>query len=156
VARHPWSAAIAVALAVVVADQALKALVVGTIDRGEQVRVVPGLELVNVRNDGIAFGLLGDAGAGIIVLTLVTTLALLAFFAVQAERPGMWLAVGLVMGGAAGNLIDRVRLGAAIDYLDPARWPAFNLADVAITAGVALLAWLALSQPASAGPDEQA
>jgi signal peptidase II len=64
---------------------------------------------------------------------------LLSWFARDPARPGLWPAVGLLAGGALGNLADRVRDGAVIDFLDPPNWPAFNLADVAITFGVALL-----------------
>jgi signal peptidase II len=152
-AGRAWLYALAVATIVLLADQATKLIVVATIDRGSPVEVIFGLELANVRNRGIAFGLLGGAGSALVVLTVVTTVVLLAFFAFHSHRPGMWLAVGLVIGGAAGNLVDRVRLGAAVDFVDPPAWPAFNLADVAITSGVALIAWLALSQlPDGSGP----
>ena len=77
----------------------------------------------------------------------------------HATRPGLWLVVGLVVGGALGNLADRVRIGAAIDFIDPPLWPAFNLADVAIVVGVALLALMLLSPEPTGGhgampPDE--
>jgi len=100
---------------------------------------VLGFHLANVRNDGVAFGLLGGAGTVVLILTLLTMAVLLGYFAVRASDPGVWFAVGLVIGGATGNLIDRARLGAAIDFIDPPAWPAFNLADVAIVVGVALL-----------------
>jgi signal peptidase II len=70
---------------------------------------------------------------------------MVAYFAVHATRPDLWLAVGLTVGGALGNLADRVRIGAAIDFVDPPLWPAFNLADVAIVMGVALLVFAMLS-----------
>jgi signal peptidase II len=124
---------------VVALDQGTKQLVVATIDRGKPVDLVLGFHLANVRNDGVAFGLLGGAGTLVLILTLLTMAVLLGYFAVRAGDPGVWFAVGLVIGGAAGNLIDRARLGAAIDFIDPPAWPAFNLADVAIVAGVALL-----------------
>ena len=61
-------------------------------------------------------------------------------FARNPTRPGMWVAVGLLAGGALGNLADRVRAGAVTDYVDLLSWPPFNLADVSITLGVVLLA----------------
>jgi signal peptidase II len=121
-------------------DQATKQLVVATIDQGESVHLFLGIDLANVRNDGVAFGLFGGAGTLVLVLTLITMAVLIVYFASRAGDRGAWLAVGLVVGGAAGNLIDRVRLGEAIDFIDPPAWPAFNLADVAIVVGVAMLA----------------
>ncbi len=134
-------------------DQGTKQLVVATIDRGEPVHLLLGIDLANVRNDGVAFGLLGGAGTLVLILTLLTMAVLLVYFAARAQDPGAWLAVGLVIGGATGNLIDRARLGAAIDFIDPPAWPAFNFADVAIVAGVALLGMSMLAPPAS-GPRE--
>jgi signal peptidase II len=61
---------------------------------------------------------------------------LLAYFATQARKPGLWLPVGMVFGGALGNLADRARIDGVTDFIDPAFWPAFNLADVAIVFGV--------------------
>ena len=101
-----------------------------------------GIDLTNVRNSGVAFGLFGGGGRpGRDRLTVAAIALLFVYFAVHATAPGLWLVVGLVVGGALGNLADRVRIGAAIDFIDPPLWPAFNLADVAIVAGVA---WLAL------------
>jgi signal peptidase II len=141
------------ALAVVALDQGTKQLVVATIDRGDPVEVFLGFELANVRNDGVAFGLLGGAGTLVLIMTVITMAILLAYFAVRPHEPGAWLAVGLVLGGATGNLIDRARLGEAIDFLDPPAWPAFNLADIAIVAGVALLG-MSILAPQGTGPRE--
>ena len=74
--------------------------------------------------------------------------------ALHTDRPGLWLVVGLVIGGALGNLVDRVRIGAAIDFIDAPVWPAFNLADVAIVSGVAWLAYMLLTpQPEHDEPE---
>jgi signal peptidase II len=138
--RRSWGLAALTAVLVVALDQGSKQIVVATIDRGHPVDLPLGFQLANVRNNGVAFGLLGGAGTLVLVLTLVTMVVLLGYFAARAQDPGVWLAVGLVIGGATGNLIDRARLGAAIDFIDPPAWPAFNFADVAIVVGVALLA----------------
>ena len=135
------------ALLVVAVDQGTKQLVNATIDRNDSVNLALGFKLSNVRNDGVAFGLLGGAGTLVLVLTLVTMAVLLGYFAVRTNDQGAWLAIGLVMGGAAGNLIDRIRLGAAIDFIDPPAWPAFNIADVAIVTGVFLLGLSILAVP---------
>jgi len=66
------------------------------------------------------------------------------WFAVDPARPGMWLAVGLLAGGALGNLADRARADAVTDFIDPPIWPTFNLADVAITLGAIVLVLAAM------------
>ena len=105
-------------------------------------RPVAGIDIVRVTNRGIAFGLLDDAGSLVLVIAAVAFAALLGVFLASAERPGLWLPIGLLAGGALGNLIDRIREGAVTDFIDPPRWPAFNLADVEITIGVVLLVWI--------------
>jgi signal peptidase II len=139
-----------VAVTTVAADQATKALVRGTIERGESVDLVLGIELVNLRNRGIAFGLFSDGGALLVVFAIVALGALLLFFARHRGRPLVWLPTGLLIGGAAGNLIDRAREGAVTDFIDLPLWPAFNLADVAITFGVLTLLYV-LEGPARHG-----
>ena len=139
--------------AVLVADQATKALARGALARGERDPVLPGVTLVNVRNDGIAFGLFDEGGIVLIVFALAAVAALLAFFVVHARRPLAWLPTGLLLGGAAGNLIDRAREGAVTDFIDLPLWPAFNLADVAIVAGVISLLWVLEGPRDAADPD---
>ena len=134
-----WARAISVAGIVVAADQVAKQLVVDNVDRGEPFELIFGIEISNVRNTGIAFGLLkGSSDALVLALTLGALALLVGYFAGHARRPELWLPVGLVVGGALGNLADRIRIGAAIDFLDLPLWPAFNVADIAIVAGVAL------------------
>ena len=128
----------ALVLALVAAlDQVTKALVLSSLAPGESESVFFAIELSVSRNTGIAFGAFAGAGeAPIVALVGVALAVLLVFFAVRAGRPLLWLPVGMVLGGAAGNLIDRARSGAGTDFIDPSFWPAFNLADVAIVAGV--------------------
>jgi signal peptidase II len=141
-----WARATAIAGLIVAADQFTKQLVVDHVEPGRPVEVIFGFEISNVRNSGIAFGLLGGSSdALVLALTLGALGLLLAYFAAHANRPELWLPVGLVVGGALGNLADRVRIWAAIDFLDPPLWPAFNLADIAIVGGVAWLALILLS-----------
>ena len=138
-----WRRAV-IALAVVFAlDQAAKALATASIGRGGSVRLVPGLELTNVRNTGIAFGALADGGAAVVALTVAALVLLVAYFLLRAGTPLLWLPVGMLLGGALGNLADRARTGTVIDFVDPIAWPAFNLADAAIVLGVAGLLWVA-------------
>jgi signal peptidase II len=139
--------AVALALAtcglVVGLDQAVKGLVETQIARGDSVEVFPFLSFENTRNTGIAFGLADDVSPLLIGATLVALVGLLAFMATRGEDDSpMWLAAGLLVGGALANLADRVREEAVIDYVDIGPWPTFNLADVAIVAGVGVLVLL--------------
>ena len=144
--RRAWALALATAGIVVALDQATKQAAIDRVGDGGPVRLIFGFKLSNVRNDGIAFGLLEQAGdAAVVALTLGALSMMVAYFAAHASRPDLWLAVGLTVGGALGNLADRVRIGAAIDFIDPPLWPAFNLADIAIVVGVALLVLAILS-----------
>ncbi len=128
-----------VALVAIALDQVTKAIVRGQVHPGERIELVAGVEIVRVHNSGIAFGLLDDAGSIVLVIAALAFAALLAMFLLSADRPGLWLPVGLLAGGALGNLIDRIREGFVTDFIDPPRWPAFNVADIEITLGVILL-----------------
>lgn len=134
-----WGAALAVAAGVIALDQITKALVRSSIDPGEKSDLILGIELVHVSNRGIAFGLLGDGGAGVLIVTALALGGMLVWFAMQPSRPGLWLAVGLLAGGALGNLVDRARHEAVTDFIDPPLWPAFNVADISITFGAIVL-----------------
>ena len=139
--------AAALALAVVAADQATKALVRANIDIGNRDGVFPGVELVHVRNRGVAFGLFADGGLVLVAIGAACVVALLAFFATHSRRPLVWLPTGLLLGGAAGNLIDRLHQGYVTDFIDLPLWPAFNLADSAITIGVLSLLYVLEGPP---------
>ena len=136
-----------VAGATVAADQAVKALVRSTIERGDRVELVLGIDLVNVRNRGIAFGMFSGGGILLVLFAVAALIALLVFFVRHRDRPLVWLPTGLLIGGATGNLIDRTREGAVTDWFDLPAWPAFNLADVAITFGVLTLLYVLEGPP---------
>jgi signal peptidase II len=143
----PAARAAAVAVATVAADQLTKALVRTTIDRGDGVDLVLGIQIVNVRNRGIAFGVFPGGGALLVLFAAAALVALLVFFARHRDRPLVWLPTGLLIGGAAGNLIDRAREGAVTDFIDLPLWPAFNVADMAITVGVLALLYVLEGPP---------
>lgn len=131
---------VAVAALAVTVDQAVKAAIVSELAVGERIELLPGLALVSVRNRGIAFGLLSDAQEWLVIaVTLVALAILIGVFTRAAVGPWGWTGVGLVAGGALGNLADRVRGGSVVDYIKFDFWPAFNFADAAITIGVLLL-----------------
>jgi signal peptidase II len=136
-----------VAAATVVADQAVKALVRATIERGDRVDLILGIHIVNVRNRGIAFGMFSGGGILLVLFAVAALVALLVFFVRHRDRPLVWLPTGLLIGGATGNLIDRTREGAVTDFLDLPLWPAFNVADVAITFGVLSLLYVLEGSP---------
>jgi signal peptidase II len=134
--------AVATAAVVVALDQATKQAAVSSFASGERVNVFLGLDLTNTRNKGVAFGALEGGGIVVAVLIGVALALVIGYFALNAARPGLWLPVGLLVGGALGNLADRAREGAVIDFIDPIAWPAFNLADVSIVVGVVVLLYL--------------
>ncbi len=142
-----WRLALALCGVIVALDQGTKAAIESSLVPGQRVAVIPGLHLTDVHNEGIAFGLAGGGGTGLILLTAAALGLILVLFARSAERPGIWVAVGMLAGGALGNLADRVRTDAVTDFIELPLWPAFNLADVAIVLGVAGLAIVFIEQP---------
>ena len=138
-ARGPWTRAGLVLAGVLAADQIVKALVAGSLERGEQRDLVAGVKLVNTRNTGVAFGQLQDGGVLVAVVIAIAIGALLVYFGRHARTPLMWLPTGMLLGGALGNIVDRIREGAVVDFLKLPHWPAFNVADAAITVGVVIL-----------------
>ncbi|MFU0505286.1 signal peptidase II [Pseudaminobacter sp. NGMCC 1.201702] len=126
------------------ADQITKAAVLGNMDAlSLGVEVLPVLDLVYLRNPGISFGMLGGMPRWLLVLASLVIVGILLTWMWRTARPVVATALGLISGGAIGNIVDRVRLGAVTDFLDfhvgGYHWPAFNLADVAIVCGAALM-----------------
>ena len=145
--RQGPALAIATAGLVVAVDQVTKQLADSNIERGDHVNVFFGLDFTNTRNTGVAFGALEGAGLVVAILIGLSLALLLGYFLVNHEMPLLWLPVGLLLGGAVGNLADRAREGAVIDWIDPVAWPAFNIADACIVIGVFLLLWVAERGP---------
>lgn len=135
-----------VALVVIVFDQISKAMVLDVFQTGEVVRVTPFLNFVLVWNRGVSFGMLESMGATVPWLLAGLALAVVIGLAVwlrHAENHLVAGGIGLVIGGALGNVIDRVRFGAVVDFIDVHafgwHWPAFNIADSAICVGAIVL-----------------
>jgi signal peptidase II len=139
-------------LAVVALDQVTKAIVAARIPLHETIPVIRGFfDLTHVRNAGAAFGLFASfsSPARSTLLTLVSAAVFLGVLAwsltSSATLTRLQLALALVLGGAVGNLVDRVRFQSVTDflrfYVDRWEWPSFNVADSAISVGVVLLAW---------------
>jgi signal peptidase II len=138
-----------VAAAVVLLDQVTKWVVLNSIPLYDSIQVIPGFfQLIHIQNPGGAFGLLAGQGAGVraAVFLFASAAALCLIFVFYRSTPDThrWLAVGfsLIFGGAVGNLIDRVRFGRVVDFLDFSiaghHWPAFNVADSAVTVGIGI------------------
>jgi signal peptidase II len=139
--------ALAVMVVVVVLDRITKHAVKSGIAVGDVHKFLPGVQLVDVRNSGVAFGFFSGGGALVLVLTLTALTALLAYFALRPQRRLLWLPTGLLVGGALGNLIDRFASGSVTDFIKLPLWPAFNIADMAITFGVLSLLYVFETAP---------
>ena len=145
------------AAAVLVADQASKRVVERTMALHETIDLLPFVALTHVRNTGAAFGALAAAPPGVrlplfFVVTLVAVGALVSLVRrTPADQRGLVGALGAVLGGALGNLVCRLRYGEVIDFLDlhwgGLHWPAFNVADSAITVGVAVILLRGMRSP---------
>lgn len=146
-----------VVAAVLLLDQATKGIVVGALTPGERVEVLPFLDFVYVMNEGVAFGFLGDGDRSVVLLVTAAALALvLVWFLRDPTRPWSWLAIGLLAGGAIGNLADRVFRDAVVDFIDLPAWPSFNVADIAITLGAGALVLAAFTDSPDPEPAEPA
>jgi signal peptidase II len=145
-AARAWCLAAALCAVVVAADQVAKAVVEAQLVTGEEVDVLGPLQLTLAHNRGVAFGIAGGAGLPLVVIPLLALGVVGWIFARDPGRPWMWVATGLLAGGAIGNLIDRVHADAVTDFIAVGSWPPFNLADIAITCGVVLLVLLYLRE----------
>ena len=138
-----WAAAIAVAIFVL--DQGIKSLVEGSMRVGQSISLVPGLlDLTYIKNDGGAFGILG--GSRLLLLAGSAVAVVVVVWLLLSGRPTKLATVGggLILGGAAGNLLDRLASGEVTDYVHFSFWYIFNAADAAIVVGVCLLLLSAL------------
>lgn len=142
-----WALAGAVAIAVLVADQASKSIVESNLLVGEPGASIGPLSFTHAQNDGVAFGLAAGGGALLIALTVVALGVLGWWFSRHQEVRGAWVATGLICGGAIGNMADRIANGVVTDFIDVGPWPPFNVADIAITTGVVLLVLLIVGEP---------
>lgn len=151
------------ALVVLVLDLITKHLALERLPPGRPVAVIDGFfSLTLVMNPGLAFGMLAGTPAGwrwLVALLSIAALTVLAVVGLRMLPTGgrfTPLALGLIFGGAVGNLIDRARFGAVVDFLDfywrGYHWPAFNVADASISVGVVVLALRMLAAPASSSP----
>lgn len=154
-----WGLFVAIAVAVVIVDQLSKAWLVANVQPGGAIEIVGDwLRLIHGRNDGGLFGLFGGSAAVLAIASLGVIGLIVAYHARSKPNVVLSIALGLLLGGAIGNLIDRIRFGYVIDFVDAGignlRFYTFNVADSAISVAILLLILLALF-PAlgSAGSD---
>jgi signal peptidase II len=137
-----WARAALVMVAVIALDQGTKALVRANVAIGDRDGVFPGVEIVHVRNEGVAFSRFSGGGTVVAIIVGAALVALVAYFVTHLDKPLVWLPTGMLLGGALGNVIDRIRYGAVTDFIKLPGWPAFNVADIAITFGVVVLLYV--------------
>ena len=150
-AKAGWWVLPLVALAALALDQWTKYLVVSNLELYESWAPLPALAnlftIHHVTNTGAAFGLFQNGSLVFAVVAIVVSVVIVLYY--RHLPDGEWLvrlSLGLQLAGALGNLIDRVRVGHVIDFLDFQVWPVFNLADASIVCGVVLLAYLLLRE----------
>ena len=145
--------AFAVAFVVFVVDQGIKSVVEGTMRVGQSINLVPGfLSLTYIKNDGGAFGILGGSQAVLLTGSAVAVGVVLWMLLSGEPSTPTTVGCGLILGGAAGNLLDRLSAGEVTDYVHFSFWYIFNAADAAITVGVVLLLLSALWPESTARP----
>lgn len=146
---------LAVAGLVFLLDRITKAAVIRALPEGASRPLIPGvLHLTHVQNPGAAFSLLPDRGGFLLAVSCAAVVGIL-IAARHVREPWARAALGLLLGGAAGNLLDRLRTGTVTDFIDLRIWPVFNVADMAVVAGSGLLAlYLLREDPPAAPPGE--
>jgi signal peptidase II len=128
--------------AVLLVDQVTKRLVQSNVMEGDRNNVFLGVDIVHVRNHGVAFGAFAGGGTIVALIIAAALVALVVWFVRHTGTPLAWLPTGLLLGGAVGNIFDRIRDGAVTDFIKFPAWPAFNVADIAITFGVLSLLYV--------------
>ena len=141
-----WALFLGIAALISVLDQLSKNLVLTYLPVGEAWNPIPFLKpfvtVTHVTNTGAAFGLFRDKGTVFAVIAVLVVVGMVVFYRYLPPNSVLVrVSLGLQLGGAVGNLLDRVRLGTVVDFVDFKFWPVFNLADTAIVCGVAMLAF---------------
>lgn len=133
---------------VFIADRITKYIIIKSLVLGQSIKVIPGiLHITPVFNDGAAFGVLRGCSVFFIAFSFVVVAAILLILSRPLRIDALrGLTLALILGGAAGNLIDRLKFGYVIDFIDFRIWPAFNVADSAISIGAALIVFSALTK----------
>src|SRR3970040_752416 len=138
--RDAWF--LLLAALVVAVDPRSKWTIRHTLDKGDSWDIAWPLKIVHITNSGAAFGMLQNAGPLLVVTSVIGMAAILIYlFNPGFAHPLMRAGLALMLGGAVGNLVDRIYAGKVVDFIKVPHWPAFNMADSSITIGVLLLLW---------------
>ena len=142
--RDAWF--LALAASIVALDQLSKWVIRATVERGDVWPADWPARIVHITNSGAAFGLLQGSGPLLVIVSIIGMAAILIYlFNPEFAHPLMRAGLAFMLGGAIGNLVDRIRSGEVVDFIKLPNWPAFNVADSAITIGVLLLVWALLT-----------
>lgn len=147
-----------IAIVVFLFDQLAKKYILKSLSLGQSIPVIKNIfHLTLVDNSGVAFGLFKNRQTFFIIITSIVILyiALALFFNRKQNNLSRRIAFGLILGGACGNLLDRLRHGFIVDFFDLRIWPVFNIADSAITAGIFLLALDFIMRPTQEAKDKR-
>ncbi len=157
--RPLWPPFVLLATTIVIVDQVTKALITDALAPDGVVRLFGNnLRLVYTQNNGAIFGLFRGQAAPFAILSLVVIAAIVGYHARSGRSPYMTLTLGLLLGGAIGNAIDRLRLDYVVDFVDGGigsfRWYTFNVADACISASIVLLLLMAVRPSIAGSPDD--
>ncbi|UCH80642.1 MAG: signal peptidase II [Nitrospiraceae bacterium] len=134
-----------ITILVIILDVITKVIIVNKVAPHDIIRVLPFMNIVHIENKGAAFGLFADLGNVFFVIISVIAILFILYYLKSVQRKTEITALSLVLGGAIGNLIDRIRIGKVTDFIDiyvnTWHWPSFNIADSALTVGIILFLW---------------
>ncbi|MBI4698108.1 MAG: signal peptidase II [Nitrospirae bacterium] len=135
----------AISCSIVILDYVTKQAIESYVKPYDSINVLPFLNIVNVKNPGAAFGIFSNLGNKIFIAISILAIILLLGYLYKIAKRLEILALSLILGGAIGNLIDRISIGKVIDFIDVFvnnwHWPAFNVADSALTVGISIFLW---------------
>ena len=135
----------AIAVLVIILDVVTKMIVVKQVAFHETIKVLPFINIVHIENKGAAFGLFAGLGNVFFIIISLVAILFIAFYLKTVQKRMEIISLSLVLGGAVGNLIDRIRIGKVTDFIDfyinNWHWPSFNVADSALTVGIILFLW---------------
>ncbi|HDZ02329.1 MAG TPA: signal peptidase II [Nitrospirae bacterium] len=130
---------------VVFLDYLTKSIIVARVSQFESIKILPFLQIVHVENEGAAFGLFRALGNNVFIIISFIAIFVIIIYLLKLRKGLEFFSLSLILGGAAGNLIGRIKVGKVIDYIDiyagKWHWPAFNIADSALTIGIILFLW---------------
>ena len=134
-----------ISILVIILDIITKAIIVNKVAYNEIINVIPFINIVHIKNRGAAFGMFAGLGNVFFVIVSIIAVLFILYYLKSVQKRLEIISLSLVLGGAVGNLIDRVRFGEVTDFIDIYvnnwHWPSFNVADSALTVGIILFLW---------------